>query len=126
MFGFGKKQKKKITNANPQGKTGGFISRKVLEMQIRVARRLSLFEQQLTTGQKKVCLFILCACMGSISVGLLIQGIFMRSNRLPTLLQKGSIKMPQNTALPDSLNVEWLKELQKAKAESNRLKDTIK
>lgn len=126
MFGLGNALKRKITNENPHGKTEGFISRKVLEMQVRVARRLSLFEQQLTTGQKKACLFIFCACMGGISVGLLIQGVFMRSNRQPILLQKGTINIPQNTALPDSLNVELLKELQKAKAEANRLKDTLK
>jgi hypothetical protein len=124
MFSFGKELKRKNANGNPQGKTVGFISGKILEMQVRIARRLSLFERQLTTGQKKACLFIFCACMGSISVGLLIQGIFMRNNRLPTLLQKGSINMPQNTALPDSLNVEWLKELKRAKA--NSLKDTLK
>jgi hypothetical protein len=127
MFGLGNELKRKTTNGNPPGKTMAFISGKVWKMQVRVARRLSLFERQLTTGQKKVCLFIFCACMGSISVGLLIQGIFMHhTDRLPDLLQKSTINMPQDIALPDSLNVEWLKELRRTKAEANRLKDTLK
>jgi hypothetical protein len=125
MFGFGKEQKRKNTNGNPQEKTVGFISRKVLEMQVRLANHLTLFERQLTTGQKKACLFIFCACMGSISAGLLIQGIFMHHDGLPVFLQKSTINMPQDIVLPDSLNVEWLKELQRMRA-ADKLKDTIK
>ena len=124
MFGLGDKRERRAANENLQGKAAGFISKKIREIQVRLANRLSLFERRLTTGQKKVCLFIFCACMGSISVGLLIQGILMHSNRQHILLQKGSINIPQNTALPDSLNVEWLKELQRMK--TNRLKDTLK
>lgn len=125
MFGLGNKGKWKTTNENPQEKAVGFISRKVWEMQVYVAKKLSLFERQLTTGQKKACLFIFCACMGSISVGLLIQGIFPHNERLPIFLQKSTINMPQDIILPDSLNVEWLRELQRKRA-ADRLKDTIK
>ena len=125
MFGLGNKRKRKAAKENPQKEAVGLISRKVWEMEVRFANRLSLFERQLTTCQKKACLFIFCACMGSISIGLLVQGVFMRNNRQPVLLEKGTINIPQNTELPDSLNVEWLQELKRKRAE-DRLKDTIK
>jgi hypothetical protein len=126
MFGMSKKTDGISVKNDLKEKAAGIISIKLEKIKTLLASRLSGFEQQLTTGQKKICLLIFCICMGSISVGLIVEGISIHDNKPSYLLQKGSIKTPLNTTLPDSLDLKWLKEMQKMKKAVKVLKDSLK
>ena len=108
-----------------QGKTFEFVSKKLDKIKSSVANRLSTYEQHMTTGQKKSFLFIFFICSSSVSMTLIYKGIFIQ-DRVSVFLQKDAVNMPQNSKLPDSLDVKWLEELQRINRARQALLDSLK
>lgn len=86
--------------------TGKYISK----LKTLFAETLSRYERKLSLKQKKACFSLITICMAAISTYYLYQGLFTRHAKGPFYLHHYDISTPQDISLPDSLNIELLKQ----------------
>ncbi len=112
---------------NPvEGKIGTVLAKAVHDCQRRLAAILSKKESRLTLRQKKRTLVIFCIAMSSLSGYWIIAGIFSISQGKPDFLQHQAITVPQKTVLPDSLDLQLLKQFQQGRAKKSSQPDSVK
>lgn len=96
-------------------KAAFLIAKAFVRMQTAWANWLSAKEKTWTLQQKKIALAIFCIGMSVLSGSFLYNGIVNKQNISPSWLKTPSVTLPEDTRLPDSLNLDYLRELYKRK-----------
>lgn len=127
MFDYFKKRKNQgdINHAGQKITLTGKIKTCILSKQIQLATTLGKYEQRLNRKQKKIALFLFCFIMIGMSSFWLYQGISAAANPHPAYLKKNSIVQPENSLLPDSLDVNILQEYKRKWNRQRQHRDSI-
>lgn len=108
------------------GNLGAILAGVSRNLQTRLAYNLSKLESHLSVRQKKWALLLFCLGMSVLSINWIYQGLFSSNSRKPGFLNHQSITAPKKTALPDSLDVNLLREYQHWRAIKDSSLDSIK
>lgn len=105
---FKKRQQQPAGGDKFSDKAAKLINKPIVKLQTRFANSMSKYERRLSVRQKKIALFIFCFFMCSCSALFLYKGLYTADNSTPVWLKHEPITIPENTKLPDSLNLDLL------------------
>ena len=97
----------------------------IIRLQTYVVKWLSRQEQTLTIKQKKIAFLVFCISTGIITGTILFRGLFGYHNQNSDWLQNSRITIPKTHSLPDSLDLNMLRELEKRKTFDQKKTDSI-
>lgn len=106
-------------------KAAFFLAKHIIAFQTSIATWLSKHEKKLTITQKKWALGLFCISMGVVAGSFLYRGMAGRNNPSPSWLQHQSITLPESVQVPDSINQNLLKEIEKMQKTELNEQDTI-
>lgn len=125
MLGWFKKWKREKTGMPATSRRIAVFKKGITKTQQKIANRLSDWDSLLTTKERKMALLIFFSGMFTLSGWMLYDGIFKKPEGTPGYLQRQTITRPENTDLPDSLNISLLEERRLQQSEQQRIKDSI-
>ena len=123
---FRKKAKPAGQGTGIKDKMAAVLAKPLQQAQTRFATTLSKYESRLSVRGRKWALLIFLVCMCSLSAYWLYEGIFPTNGYKPAFLKNGLITQPQNTTLPDTLDIKWLQEYKRWRAKKDSLLDSLK
>ena len=77
------------------------------------ATKLGRCEQQLNQIQRKFAFFLFCLILGGLSTAWIVQGLFFQPKKGPAYLHQSTVTIPRDARLPDSLDLNLLKEIRR-------------
>ncbi len=107
-------RRKKIPEVEPHpaiDKAVSIIGKSWLKAQTTWANWLSEHERKMNQQQKKIGLAVLVVLMFALPGAILYNGFFKKTTPSQGWLKPPTVTLPEDTRLPDSLNVNLLKEL---------------
>jgi hypothetical protein len=87
------------------------LNRLCRTLQTTFATTLSRYERRLNQVQRKFAFFLFCLLLGGLSSAWIIQGLFLQTKTGPTYLHQPMITVPSNGRVPDSLDLNLLREI---------------
>jgi len=127
MFQLFRKKRPSSHPKNPEtDKIGNILAKTIYKVQTRWATSLSQAESRLSVRQKKWALWIFCAGMSFWSAHCIYEGIFSPASGKAGYLKQQMITAPRKTQLPDSLDLQLLKQFQQRRAKIDSLPDSLK
>jgi hypothetical protein len=109
-----------------KSKLAGILEVPVRKAKIRFATTLGRYEKRLSNSGKKRALLIFCISMGSLFAFQLYEGVFSHRQTKPAFLQQQTITRPQNPTLPDSLDLQRLRQHKHLQDIKDSLSNSIK
>lgn len=122
---FRKNAKQEIKPHPTTDKAASVIAKALIRLQTSWAGWLSAKEKNMTLKQKKQALIIFCVLMSVWASSILYKGIFLMPMTSPTWLKTPTVTLPEDSRLPDSLNLDYLRELYKNRKASQSPIDSI-
>ena len=83
-------------------------------LQEKIVKKLSLYERNLNSRQKKMALLAFCTTLVFFFTFPLVNAFRSRQNSKPRLFKHQTITRPMDSRLDDTLNLELLRQLKKA------------
>lgn len=119
------KRRQKEREHPAANKAASFLARGFLKAQTKWAGWLSAKEQKMTLQQKKKAFYVYCIITGVLTIGFFYSAFFVKQVGTEQLLKPPSVTLPKDSRLPDSLNLEYLRELYKQQKAKQFLKDSF-
>lgn len=118
------------TTATPKedpvkSKMAGILAALAHKAQVRFATNMSSYERRMSNGGRKRALLIFCIGMSCLSSYWLYDGVFSHTQDKPGFLRQQTISRPQNSTLPDSLDLQRLRQYKQRQAIKDSLTDSI-
>jgi hypothetical protein len=111
---------------NPSAeKAASMLAKALLWTQRHWANWLNAKEQKMSLAQKKATLVLFCAGMALLAGLFLYRGLCIKPVAPPAWLKPPAVIFPEDARLPDSLNLEYLREVYKQKQSERLRHDSI-
>jgi len=126
MFRLFRKAKPTRQQDPAKNKVAGILEVLVRKAQTRFATTLSRYERRMSNSGRKRALLIFCIGMSCLSGYWLYDGVFSHGQRKPAFLRQQTISRPENSTLPDSLDMQRLRQYKHWQAIKDSLTNSTK